>query len=276
MNYPAMQILLSWIISIACATEGTPSPIEQAHALALLKNRQEASAVLIKAIGSATPKSRVKLIDVLNTITKVFFTDKGQRMFEAGQAGMFDSPDLALGQFREALKLEDENILILDNIARVQLQKQDCAGALSTLKTARALNPFLPDPAVLELRALVCLKDYETFREKLKSLPAVEKGQEPYVQYLTAQDLLQQQMWRRATEVLSKVSEDQPRFPETYYFLYKASVGLENNGEAYAQKYVSLCKSLSPRERKQFSNEPRLCLNLKETEDELAKKNSEP
>ena len=276
MNYPAMQVLLSWIISIACVAEGMPSPTEQAQALALKKNRQEASVVLLKAIGSAAPKSRAKLVEVLHTLTKVFFTDKGQRLFEAGQAGMFDSPDVALGQLREALKIEDENILILDNIARVQLQKLDCSGALSTLKAARALNPYLPDPAVLELRALICLKNFETFRESLKALPTLEKTQDSYVQYLVAQDLLQQQMWRRATEVLTKVSEDQPRFPETYYFLSKASAGLEINGEAYAQKYVTLCKGLGPRERNQFSNEPRLCLNAKEIEDELAKKNSEP
>ena len=160
-------------------------------------------------------------------------------------------------------------------LLRLQILKQDCGGALATLTTARSLNPYFPEPAVLELRALVCAKNFETFHEKLKALPALDKTQEPFVQYLAAQDLMQQQMWRKASDVLTKVSEDQPRFPETYYFLSKASAGLETDGDSFAQKYVSLCKGLSARDRKQFGFEPRLCLNAKEVEDELAKKNSE-
>ena len=55
---------------------------------------------------------------------------------------MFENPDIALAQYKEALALEDNNLQLLDSIARVQLAKPDCAAAALTLQKARELYPF--------------------------------------------------------------------------------------------------------------------------------------
>lgn len=269
-----MPLIFAILISSLLNADPVTSAVEEAQGLALKKNRQEAAQVLNKAIEAAAPplRGRSRLIDVQAGIAKVFFTDKGQKLYELGQSTMYESPDLAMNQYKEALALEDNNILILDNMARIQLSKGDCAGAVQTLQKARALFPFAPEPAVLELRALVCQKNFEAFREKIKALPALEKEQEPFVQYLVAQDFLQQKMWRKATDILVKVSEEEPQFPEAYYLLTRAGAELSRDTDGAAQKYVSLCKGLTLRVRKRFSLEPRLCVNVKEVEDELAKK----
>jgi hypothetical protein len=269
-----MGLLILTLIANLWAVDPVTSAIDQAQSLALKKNRQEALKVLNQAISAAASplRGRSKLIETQAAIGKVFFTDKGQRLFESGQSTMYENPDAALNQYKEALALEDNNILILDNIARVQLTKQDCTAALLTLSGARTFYPFAPEPAVLELRALLCQKNYEAFREKVKLLPVLEKGQESFVQFLSAQDFLQQKMWRKASDVLNRVSEEEPKFPETYYYLTKAGVELGRDTEGWALKYVSLCKGITLRERKKWSLEPMICSNAKEVEDGLAKK----
>ena len=130
---------------------------------------------------------------------------------------------------------------------------------------------FRAETALLELRAALCQKNVETFREKLKSLPALEKGQEIFVQYYSAQDFLQQKMWRRASEILQKVSEEDPKFPETYHYLAKAGEELGRDVEQWQTKYVALCKGVSLRDRKRYAMK-QLCAQAKEVESALSKK----
>jgi hypothetical protein len=276
MNYPHMWTLVAaLIISNLYAADSANTAIEQAQALALKKNRQEAAQVLLTASANGPVKMRAKLMEALGNIAKVFFTDKGQKLYESGQSMMFDNPDGALVQYREALTIEDNNVLILDNIARLQMAKLDCDGAAAMVQKARLIYPPLSEPAILELRAHVCQKNFVAFREKLKVLPTPDKAQEFFVQYLLAQDLMQQKLWRKAVEVLQKVSEEESQFPETYFSLVKAGRELDRDVDTWAQKYVSLCKAVTAHERKRFYLEPRLCANMKEVEDELAKKSSD-
>jgi predicted Zn-dependent protease len=267
-----------WLIFIFSfklwAADPAQPAIEKAQSLALKKNRVEACAVLRRALDElpAGAKSRAKIAEALGQISKMFFTDKGQKFFEAGQSSMWDTPDMALAQFKEALALENQNIQVLDNIARIQLFKQDCDGALQTLDQARKLNPASGESAVLELRALSCKQNFESLREKAKNLPALDKWEESYVQYLLAGDALQQKSYKKAFDALFKLTEENPQFPESYLLLARAAGEMNKDPEPFLEKYVSLCKAATAREKKKYSLEPRLCANLKEAEDELAKK----
>jgi tetratricopeptide (TPR) repeat protein len=248
--------------------------VEQAQALAKKKNRTEACAVLQKSLAEMSPssKSRAKVVEALHQISRMFFTDKGQKEFEAGQASMWDSPDMALTHLKAALAIEDDNLLILDNVARIQLMKQDCDAAAGTLNGARKINAYASEAAILELRALVCQKNFSGFKEKAKNVVPADKWEEAYVQYLTAQESIQNQNWKKAFELLSKVTEEQPQFPEAYFWMAKAGDELDKDTEPQYQKYVSLCKALTTRDKRRFSLEPKLCVNQKDAEDEIVQK----
>jgi tetratricopeptide (TPR) repeat protein len=256
------------------ALETGRAAIEQAQALALKKNRREACTVLRKAAENAG-KNRGRILEQLNTLSKVFFTDKGQKAFEAGQGAMFENPDVALNHFRQSLELEDDNAVLLLNMARVSLMKQDCENAAGYVERARILNPYFGEAAVLEMSALNCLKKTEALREKAKSLPSLTKWEEGFVQYLLAQDLLRQGQAKRASEIWQRFSEENPQFPEVYFYLARSGQELQKDIEHWQQRYVSLCKGVTFQERKKFSLEPRLCAAVKEVEDELAKSASE-
>jgi tetratricopeptide (TPR) repeat protein len=269
--------LFTVLISLpALAADGVNQAIEQAQSLALKKNRQEACAILQKTLATtpAPLKSRGKLVESINHLSKVFFTDKGQKAFESGQASLWETPDLALAQFRAALENEDNNIQILSYMARIQIMQNDCDGALMNLLKARNLNPYLAEIAVLELRAHLCQGNSTLMREKVRALPALDKWESAYVQYLMAKDAMDAKTSRKALESLLKVIEEQPGFPEAYYALSRAGIDLERDVEPWLQKYVSLCKAVGVRERRRYSLEPRLCVNLKEAENELAKKST--
>lgn len=270
-------IYLAFYWGAAWAADGATAAVDQAQALALKKNRQEACALLQQSIKDtpAVSKNRPKLAEALNNISKMFFTDKGQKAYEAGQAAMWDSPDLALTHFRTALANEDNNIQVLNNITRVYLMKQDCDPALQNILNARKLNPLNGEAAVLELRAYACQKRYEVLREKAKDLPALDKWEAAYVDFLLAQDSFQQKSFRKAHDSLTRITETEPQFPESYLALARSGSEIGKDVEPFLQKYISLCKAVTVRERKKYSLEPRLCTGLKEAEDELAKKAAE-
>lgn len=267
-------LILLTVSFLSWAADPVTLALEQAQAFAIKKNRQQACAILRRA-ADLNPKSRQKVIDQLHNMAKVFFTDKGQKAFEAGQASMFENPDMALTQYRQSLELEDDNVLVLASMAKIHLSKQDCESAATLLQKARLLDPYFGEAAVLEARTLICGKKSEALKDKLKTLPVLDKWEESFVQYLSAQENLLQGQPRRAFESLSRVTEDHPQFPEAYYFLAKAGQEVGKDVEVWQQKYVSLCKSVSSRERKKFSLEPRLCVSVKEVEDELSKNSAE-
>ena len=272
--------MLSFFIVIlvrAFALDPIGSAVDQAQALALQKNRVEACAVLQRAlqVSPVGPRGRAKLNDSLAQISKVFFTDKAQKAYESGQSLMWENPDLALTQFKSALELEDGNILILGSIARVLLIKQDCEGALASALSAQKIHPYDADSSGLELKALACAQRFEQVRERVKSLPGLDKWQDSFVQYILMLEWVQQMAWRKVYDSALKLTQEHPGFPEGFYFLTRAGAELNKDVEPASQKYVSICKALTIRERKRYALEPRLCANLKEVENELAKKTLE-
>lgn len=249
--------------------------IDQARALALKKNRRGACAVLRRAledVPASNKTARAKLTEALNHIARIFLTDKGQRAFEAGQSLMYENPDLAANHLRDALKSEDGNIAVLGGIAKLQLAKMDCDAAAATVTEARGLDPVAPEAAVLELRAHVCRHDFAALREAAKRLPVLDKPSEQVVQFLLAQDDLQQNSAKKAFDRLIRLSEELPQFPETYFYLARAGADLGKDDQEWLEKYISLCKVVTGHERKRYSLEPRLCANLKDAEDEVARK----
>ena len=152
-----LSFLFSFLLPLA-ASDAVTGAIEQAQALAVKKQRQAATTSLKQALETlpAPIKSRGKIVESIHAISKIFFTDKGQKDFEVGQATLWENPDLALVSLRASLASEDGNILVQGHIARALLIKHECVDALATLASAREMTPFSSELAILELRALTC------------------------------------------------------------------------------------------------------------------------
>ncbi len=248
--------------------------IEQSQKFMLEKNRQKALQVLNQSLEGLPQKSRsrARLLESVQQLSSTFFTDKGQRLFEAAQSSVFENPEVGMARYREALALEDNNLLVLMALAHAQLAKQDCSGALQTLGLARQLTAHLQEPQLLEMQAYICAGNYEMFRERFKQLSVVDKNLEYFAQYLSALDLIQQKMWQRAHGLLIRVTELRPDFPEAYSALHKVQRELGERENVFGENYLKLCKAVTVRERKLYSLEPRLCVHTKEVANELEAK----
>jgi tetratricopeptide (TPR) repeat protein len=268
-------IFVSFIVS--AAEPATPSSIEAAQTKALAHQRKEASAILIAAIedAKAQPKLKAKLTESLEAIATTFFTDKGQKLFESAQSSMFDAQDVAIKALKEALVLEDNNLLVCLALVRANIAKKEYSAAKANLEMAKLIQPYSPDVVVLSLRLMASQGEVEPLREQLKTFPPLDKTQDIFVKQLLAQDLLDQQMTDKSFELFTKITEMDAAYPEPYYFMAKAGQVLGKETEDWSRKYVSLCKNVDARTRRKYANEPMLCSHVKEVEDDLAKKTSE-
>jgi len=264
--------------SVAKAEESNSQLVTRAQGLVRKKQRVEACAILVKGIKELTPSAKTdrgRLIEELARVSQVFVTDKGQKHFEAAQAALYESPDVALSRLMSANEVEHDNALVWENVTRAKIVKQDCEGAREAIQHARVMNPFSSSAALLELNALACLNDWDSVREKMKTLPSLSKSDEPFLHYLNAREALEQQQFKRAMDLLTRVTEELPAFPEAYIGLATAAKKLGKDGESWQTRYVSLCKVISNRERRRYGLEPRLCLRAKEVQDELANKTTD-
>ena len=272
--------LILCCLSFTSFATSPPDPnrgLEMAQALILKKQRQPACAKLQEIISSLPPSAkpmRAKMVAALNQFSKMFFTDQGQKAFEAGQSLMFENPDLAMGQYRDVLGSGRKS-------NGTHEHGQDLPYETGLRWRARGAGKGAPGKsfgrgtsAARDTR-FNCQQHYEMIHDKVKALPAMDKWEEQYLQFLLAQDYLQSKSVKKALEVLTHLAEDQPQFPETYFYLSRAGTELNRDTDAWLHKYVSLCKALSGKERRRFSLEPRLCMNLKEVEDDLVKKNTD-
>lgn len=257
------------------ASDSANLAIEQAQALAVKKNRTEACAILREALKN-TPApaktARVRLGEALHNLSRAFVTDKGQRAFEAGRALMFENPEIAMARFREALSLEDQNVSVLASLAKLNLFKDACDEALETIERARGVNPYAGDVAVLELRALLCLKRLQDFRDRARQLPSLDRHEEQAVQFFTAQSWLREKNPKKAAETLTRLTEEMPQFPDGFLALARAEAELGHENQRWLKRYVTLCKAVTASDRRRYSLEPRMCSEIKEVEDELAKR----
>ena len=265
-------LTLFFTLTTAGAADPVAVTIERAQGLAISKNRVDAAALLRRALESNPSRAaRTRLREALGQVSRVFFTDKGQRAFETGQTVLFETPDLAAARLREAVALENGNILVRLTLAKYYLLKQDCAAARTEVAASRAMNPDDGDGAALELRTTLCDHEFEGMRDKVRALPPLSKWQETFVLFVQARAWLHQGLNGRAGDALARVIAEAPRFPEARFYLARAQSG-RGGGEESLRKYVNLCKALTERDRREFALEPRVCVNQKEAEVEMAKK----
>jgi len=257
----------------AGAGDPVTATIEQAQSYALKKNRDEAAALLRRAIDvTASRTARVRLRETLHQIARVFFTDQGQRAFETGQTILFENPDAALIRLREAAALENGNLSVRLALIKVYLLKQDCAAARSEVVSARALDPADGDGFALEARAFACDHQPLLHHDVTAAPSSLTRWQEQFVAYVHARESLHQGSPARAAESLARVAAEFPRFPEARFYLARAEAAAGGGGEDALRKYVGLCKVITGRDRREYGLEPRVCSHQKEAEDELAKK----
>ena len=159
--------------------------IQKAQNLALQHDRLQSSQVLIRAIQREQKGSQAhkELMRALEDLTTVFYTEKAQGSFAAGNSLLETKPRDAIDSYLEALRLEDGNVAVLKALARVHLSEGECDKADGYVRQAEGLNPFSPEVILLRVQELGCAKNSEALDAKLV---AAESDLEPVMKFVKA------------------------------------------------------------------------------------------
>ncbi len=259
----------------AAVSETYKDIIEKAQNLSLQKDRLQAMSILVGALKKEKkPQALKELSSNLETVAKIFYSDKAQQTYELALS--LASTDLAMSvnKMNEAVRMEPDNISIELALVRSQLAQNDCDGANNRIAKYKDLLPYLEDLRLHQMQALVCSGKLEEY-VNAKTLPDYKKSNESFRwQVLEIEYYFRANLPNKAREAAQNCIKLDEKFPESYFWLWKAENDLKVKSDKSAQKYLSLCKTLSNRQARQFFWDPLLCRRTTEVETYLKKNNN--
>lgn len=259
----------------AAPTETYRDLIEKAYNLSLQKDRSQATSILVNALKRETrPQAQKELAAALEQVAKVFYSEKGQQLYELAMSLKSTDLGLAAAKFQEANRLEPENVAIEIESIRLLMAGKDCGAALGRLKGLEDLASHIEEIRLLKAQATVCGGQFEEYRT-LKAPQDLKKG--PlllYWQIVETEFLFKTGMFQKAKEIGQTIQKSEKNFPESSYWIWKVEIDLKQNAVPAGEKYLALCKSLSVRQLRDYSMDPSLCRRTTEVETFLKKNNN--
>lgn len=270
--------ILAILIWLAGAVAAPPGPeketykglISAAENLSLQKDRLQATQILVRALQKEKSlAARKELLASLHELSEVLYTEKAQHLFELGESLRLGQPALALERYGEALRLEPGNIAVLRAMARAQLTLGTCDRVSDTAAQGLELNPYSEELLLLRAQALSCLSRTKDSKLVLEKIDVKKSPLRFYFEAVRVQNLVFEDKLGLAEEDLKKLIEQDPTFAESYYWMGQIKAKQKSDPLEWNQKYVRLCQALTPAIRRKYVNEPRLCLERKNVEQQI-------
>lgn len=260
----------------APSTETYRDIIEKAYNLSLQKDRTQAVTILLGALKKESKKSAAQreLLGAIDQVSKIFYSDKAQQLYELGLSLRSTDPNLALSKLQEAARLEPDNISIEVAIVRQALSANDCDGAQNRISKRKELIAAVEELKLVAAQAALCLGKIEEY-VLLKSGQDFKKSNlNLHWQLAETEYFLKTKSYGKAHENVAAAQKIDAGFPETYYWQWKIAAETKQKGEKPAQKYLNVCKKLNSRQQRQYLPEPLLCRRATEVETFLKKNNN--
>lgn len=266
--------MIFFLIFVFTVANAAPAVVSEARdKLVREKNRQAATELLVRSIHSEKGKpEQQELLKELDKLSTVFLSNEGQRLFELAESIRHAGQPGYTVKYEEALKLEDANWSVLLGHALGLLREQNCRAAEEVLNLARKIHPYKSETRLLLFRAQVC-REEPLLTIKIVSEASIDKGLILYKWIVLAQKSYVDGRHEEALRYAREAIKTDEKFPTGYYWAWKA---LSNDTEAKsgldeAQRYLSLCKGLSPALRRKYNLEPLLCVDLDAVESYIKK-----
>lgn len=247
--------------------EGPKDIIEKAHNLSLQKDRTQAVNILVSAIRRENPNSAVakELKSVLQDVSGFFEGDKAQQVYELALSLKKNDLNQSQAKITEALRFEPDNLLLLNEAARLQIMKGDCSNASEAMARHRKWNPYDEQSLLVAAQAAVCQGDWPAYAA-LRSQADNRKG--PYATSWAALEVeraIKERADVRAKEALAVLQKADPAYPEIPYWQWKLETE-RSRQLASAQKYLMSCKNVSAAQYRRYMMETSICRRTAEVE----------
>ncbi|MES2768376.1 MAG: tetratricopeptide repeat protein [Bdellovibrionota bacterium] len=239
--------------------------IQKAQSLTLQQDRLQASQVLVRVIKSETynRKAQEELKKTLNNISTLFYTEKTQKFYEYAKSLLRESPAEAAEKFKEAIKVEPDNILILLWMARLAMVTGKCEEANTSITKALEINPFYPQLQLTDLQIKACLQVIEPLNKSASEYKYLETLYPLYFNMVLVQKFFTQKQYPEATYHIEKAKQIDKEFPEIYFWESQILEKQELSFKDAASRYIRGCKTITKADYLKYELEPRLCHEFK-------------
>lgn len=250
--------------------------IEKAYNLSLQKDRAQAVSILTGALKREGKKSAAQkeLAAALDQVSKVFYSDKAQQLYELGLSLKSTDPATAISKLQEASRLEPDNMSIEIALGRQSLSGGDCDGALTRLNKQKDLLPASEELRLLAAQTSLCLGKFEDYLSYRNSQDTKHSTLAAFWQSAETEYLFKTGAFTKAQDSAEALQKLDTSFPESNYWKWKADTELKQKSDKSAQKYLNLCKTLNSRQFREYLPEPQLCRRTAEIETFLKKNNN--
>lgn len=244
--------------------------IQKAQSLTLQQDRLQASQVLARVIKSESynKKAQEELKKTLNDISTLFYTEKTQRLFEYAKSLLRESPQESIEKFKEAIKAEPDNILILLWMARLSMVSGKCDEANTSILKALEINPFHSPLQLTDLQVKACLQAIEPLNKAVIEYKPLETQYPLYFNMILVQKFFTQKQYPEANYHIEKAKQIDKEFPEIYFWESQILEKQELSFKEAASRYIRACKTISKADYLKYELEPRLCNEYKTFEAE--------
>jgi tetratricopeptide (TPR) repeat protein len=268
-------LFLSWAAFPANKSTGKETYkdiIDKAYNLSLQHDRPQALTILVSAAKKESKKGPIpsELLSALEEVSGIFYSDKAQQLYELALSFKQTDPQMAMSKLSEASLLEPDNLSILIEMQRVQIETGECSAALKLGEKISETNPYSDIEKLHCGQAAVCAGKFDVYAG---CAPAdLSKGSlSVYWQIVNIERLFKKAEYSEALERLTQVEKVDPRYPESQYWRWKIQGQLNQNNEKAGQKYLTECHKVTPRQLRDMSPDPKLCRRLAEVENSLKK-----
>lgn len=247
--------------------------VERARELLVSGKREDALTMINDLIeGTFDSKANKKLVTEGRKLATFFITESGQKLFELGESMSETNPSLAEEKYKSSLEAEGPNLKILNSLSLLGLREKRCDEAEQWNQKALGVFDKMIEAQAIELQVMACKNNFEGISKKLASL----KEDSPLLNFsvvktLVAKGKIQEGLVKEGLEILRTVSEDEVSYPEAWYWRWKLDPENGQIQRSYLEKYITICKKMTPRLKRVYRESGVVCSNMSEAENALQK-----
>lgn len=250
--------------------------IQKAQSLILQKDRAQAQLILESALNRET-KKKVKdnaseeLRLALFNMSRMFLSDKAHGLYELSLSLVTNDIPQAIQRIDEGLKIEPDNMQLINQSIRLQLVKNECQSAKSIFQKNKFDNKIHIDSEVDLLLAQIefCSDKYDFLKLKLTSKDH-KKSEKIKLLWSELEVIraIRERNFAQAKDTLSEMKKIDSDYIELNYLEWLLELKSENlkNLASYSQKYIISCRNLNSTKVRPYILNPWFCQRVAEVE----------
>lgn len=247
-------------------SETSKDIIEKAYNLSLQKDRSQAINILVSAIKQENfhTGNTSEMLKALQQVSYLFYSDRAQQNYELALSSRRADPAQAQQKLIEALRVENDNLSLFNEMQRIILIRGDCSAALENITKERLQDPFDENLILLQAQANACLNKWDAY---VKTRDLIDYRKSPQLKFWLSLEIEYQLSLKngsKAKELQANLAKLDPKYPEANYWNWRVLTGPEKS--EIGQKYVKECKNLSAVLYRLYMTDVNLCRRMVEVE----------